>query len=178
MQAVNYETNLQHAVIGAETNARYEYFKYENILKFTDIVSNTNQFALIGRATFKSSPILTPMLKQIIQYTDYGYGLDIINVGLNYASYKNYEIDKTEFYENLTIDVITPIATEGTKVYFISSGATAIEAAAAGGLVGLTIGAYYGMYRAFKPIAQEWYWQFNNWIQNIPYNLTNPAYYP
>ena len=26
MQAVNYESNLQHAVISAETNARYEYF--------------------------------------------------------------------------------------------------------------------------------------------------------
>ena len=26
MQPVNYETNLQHAVIGAEANARYEYF--------------------------------------------------------------------------------------------------------------------------------------------------------
>jgi len=30
MQAVNYETNLQHAVISAETNARYEYFAKQN----------------------------------------------------------------------------------------------------------------------------------------------------
>ena len=103
---------------------------------------------------------------------------DILNIGLDYVSYKNNEIDKTEFHENLTIDIITPIASEGTKIYFISSGATAIEAAAAGGIIGLTIGAYYGLYRWFKPIAQEWNWQFNNWIQNMTYNLNNPAYYP
>ena len=30
MQAVNYESNLQHAVITAETNARYEYFGKQN----------------------------------------------------------------------------------------------------------------------------------------------------
>ena len=32
MQAVNYESNLQHAVIGAEANARYEYFKLNQML--------------------------------------------------------------------------------------------------------------------------------------------------
>ena len=177
-QAVNFESNLKQTVAIAEGNVRAEYFKYEYIHQFTDIISNTNQLALIGRATYKSSPIFTPMLKQAIQYTDFGYGLDILNIGLDYASYKNNEIDKTEFHENLTIDMITPIASEGTKIYFISSGATAIEAAAAGGIIGLTIGAYYGLYRWFKPIAQEWNWQFNNWIQNMPYNLNNPAYYP
>ena len=45
MQAVNYESNLQHAVIGAETNARYEYFA-----NFSSVNQNPMDYFSVGTA--------------------------------------------------------------------------------------------------------------------------------
>jgi len=47
MQSVNYETNLQHAVIGAETNARNEYFGKKTIETISNAIIDI-KYTLLG----------------------------------------------------------------------------------------------------------------------------------
>lgn len=49
MQSVNYETNLQHAVIGAETNARNEYFGKKTIETISNAIIDI-KYTLFGGA--------------------------------------------------------------------------------------------------------------------------------
>ena len=130
MQAVNYESNLQHAVISAETNARNEYFSNisyanQNPMDFFSIGTAVGQAAYYSKnlgiwmgKDFKirgfnfngngATGGRNMFGKRVSTYFKWaGWGLAAYSFSMNRRDYKQGKMNDYEYYSDQTINIVS-----------------------------------------------------------------------
>ena len=189
MQAVNYETNLQHAVISAETNTRNEYFanKVSDInqeigygIKTIQMIDKMSAAVdLITRDEFRMLKNIDAPgfrfnvgLRKVVGNSFVSYGLDGTLLYFDYNDYKNGEMETDEFYFNVSSTVVSTITSIAVakSMFYAGTVAAGSYATMASTFVGASLMGYYMGYKWFKDyLYPEIYYRFsylNNYIIN------------
>ena len=186
MQSVNYEKNLQHAVITAETNARNEYFAYKvsdinqeigygiKTIQMIDKMSATVDLA--ARDEFRMLKNIDAPgfkfnvgLRKVVGNSILSYGGDIFLLTNDYIDYKNGKMESDDFYFS-----IGSTAAMTTTAFIVERSMTSAGAIAAGSFatisstfVGASLMGYYMGYKWFKDyLYPQMYYSASN-LNNI-----------
>ncbi|MBP1631710.1 MAG: hypothetical protein H6Q15_2603 [Bacteroidetes bacterium] len=182
MQAVNYETNLQHAVISAETNTRNEYFanKVSDInqeigygIKTIQMIDKMSAAVdLITRDEFRMLKNIDAPgfrfnvgLRKVVGNSFVSYGLDGTLLYFDYNDYKNGEMETDEFYFNVSSTVVSTITSIAVakSMFYAGTVAAGSYATMASTFVGASLMGYYMGYKWFKDyLYPEIYYRFSN----------------
>ena len=175
MQAVNYESNLQHAVITAETNARYEYYYNQSVQNF----ANHSSYFDIAATGFEINQMaLKPYLYYASEFSDYatlyrnlgnagrmmgtlGTAAGVASLWIDYKTMQNGDISTSRFgYHAVSFSVSVAIGASVGGVY----------GAAAGGLF------WSGemLYDHIIVPVFDMYWQLENGLRTLPQRLCFP----
>jgi len=182
MQSVNYEKNLQQAVIGAETKARYEYFANKvsdmnqeigyDIKTLQMIDKMSAAVDLVARDEFRMLKNIDAPgfrfnvgLRKVVGNSFVGYGLDGTLLYFDYNDYRNGEMETDEFYYNVGSTVVSTVTSIAVAKSMFYAGAVAAGSCAtiSSTLVGASFTGYYMGYKWFKDyMYPEIYYRFSN----------------
>ena len=175
MQAVNYESNLQHAVITAETNARYEYYYNQSVQNF----ANHSSYFDIAATGFEINQMaLKPYMSYTSEFSDYA----TLYRNLGNAGRMMGTLGTIAGGASLVVDYNTmqngDMSASRFGYHAISFGVSVAIGASVGGVYGAATGGLFWsgevLYDKMVAPVFDWYWQLENGLRTFPQRFSFP----